>query len=61
MQEIVMKRMLNVKSLSSQVKKKCFKKMVNEDLEANIIFELSIEMGSTVEETKNMIIKHCTD
>ena len=49
-----------MRDLLHQKERKDFKKMLNNNNKAQTVIELSIEMGYTVEETKNMIINHCT-
>ena len=42
-------------------KRKCFRKMAAGDNEATTIINLSLEMGSTVEEVTKMILNKCKD
>ena len=54
----VMKRLLDINSPTSASKRKCYRKLAADDNEVLTIINLSIEMDSTVEETKNMIINN---
>ena len=55
----VMKRLLSDGSPTSSAKRKCLLKMCDGDNVARTIINLSVEMGSTVDEAKNMIINNC--
>ena len=57
----VMKQLLGVNSPPSPKKYHCFKNMNVNDNAAHTIIELSIEMGSTIEDVKNMILNNCAD
>ena len=62
MRKLVMKRLLDITISPTSVKKrKCFKKMVENDEHAKTIIDLSIEMGSSMEETKNMLLNNIAD
>ena len=62
MRKSVMKRLLDTTiSPTSEKKRKCFRKMVQNDEHANTIVDLSIEMGSSMEETTNMLLNNITD
>ena len=62
MHKAVMKRLLqNNSSPTTLNKRKCFRKMAAGDNEANTIIDLSLEMGSTVDEVTKMILDNCND
>ena len=62
MRKSVMKRLLDETiSPTSDKKRKCFRKMVQNDEHAKTIIDLSIEMSSSMEETKNMMLNNITD
>ena len=61
MLKFVMKRLLDTSSPINDAKKKCFENMADYDKSVSTIMELLLEMGLTVEETKNMILNHCVD
>ena len=62
MRNSVMKRLLD-KTISPtlEMKRKCFRKMVENDEHAKTIINLSIEMGSSMEETKHTLLNNITD
>ena len=56
-----MRRLVDFKiSPSSNAKKKLFRKLVANDLESLAIIECAIDMESSVEETKDMLLNNCT-
>ena len=61
MLKFVMKRLLDTSSPINDAKKTCFENMADYDKSVSTIMELLLEMGLTVEETKNMILNHCVD
>ena len=62
MHKAVMKRLLqNNSSPTTLNKRKCFREMAAGDNEANTIIDLSLEMGSTVDEVTKMILDNCND
>ena len=59
MHKAVMKLLLSNSSPTSSVKRKYLLKMCDGDDVARTIVNLSVEMGATVDEAKNMIINNC--
>ena len=57
-----MKRLLDaIMSPTSDKKRKCFRKMVQNDEYAKTIIDFSIEMGSSMEETKKILLNNIND
>ena len=59
MHKAVMKRLLSDQSPTSSAKRKCLLKMCDGDNAARTIVNLSVEMGATVDEAKDMILNNC--
>ena len=59
MHKAVMKRLLSDQSPTSSAKRKCLLKMYDGDNAARTIINLSVEMGATVDEAKDMVINNC--
>ena len=56
-----MKRLLHVSSPTTANKRKCLKKLIANDFGANTVIDLAVDMGSSIEETKQMIMNNCID
>ena len=59
MHKAVMKRLLSDHSPTSSAKRKCLLKMCDGDNAARTIVNLLVEMGSTVDDAKDMILNNC--
>ena len=57
----VMRRLVDCKiSPANDAKKKLFRKLVANDVESLAIIECAVDMESSVEETKEMLLNNCT-
>ena len=61
LKKAVMKRLLHVSSPTTANKRKCLQKLISNDFGANTVIDLAVEMGSSIEETKQMIMNNCID
>ena len=61
LKKAVMKRLLQVSSPTTTNKRKCLNKLIANDFGANTVIDLAVEMGSSIEETKQMIMNNCID
>ena len=59
MHKAVMKRLLCNESPTTPAKRKCLLKMCDGDNAARTIINLAVEMDSTIDEAKEMILKNC--
>ena len=57
----VLNRLIDVSSPPSVAKRKCFKKLVHDKVESIAIINMASVNGSSVEDTKNMILNFCNE
>ena len=61
LKKAVMKQLLDIKSPSSTKKRQRFKKLSKNDAGALTVIDLAIEMDSSIEDTKVMIMNNCLE
>ena len=61
LKKAVMKRLLSVNSPPSKTKRRCLKKLNDNDPAANTVIDLAVEMESSIQETTVMIMNNCVD
>ena len=61
LKKAVMKRLLHVSSPTTNKKRKCLTKLIENDVGAATVVDLAVEMGSSIKETKQMIMNNCID
>ena len=59
LRKMVIKRLIDVTSPTSEVKKNLFHKLITNDEHIKTIVEMSVEMESNVEDTKKMLMNNC--
>ena len=55
----VMRRLIDVISPTSPQKQQAFKKMVNKDTTVSAVLKVAVQMNTTVDDTKNMVLNNC--
>ena len=55
----VIKRLIDVTSPTSEIKQKLFRKLIDNKNDTRTIIEMSVEMESSIEDTKRMLFNNC--
>ena len=55
----VIKRLIDISSPTNHKKQKLFQQLVKNEDNTRIIIEMSVEMGSSVDDTKMMLMNNC--
>ena len=55
----VIKRLIDVTSFTSDMKQKLFRKLIDNKNDTRTIIEMSVEMESSIEDTKRMLFNNC--
>ena len=61
LEKAVMRRLLHVSSPTTNRKRKCLNKLIENDVGAATVINLAVEMGSLIKDAEKMITNNCLD